>query len=170
MNWFDIIVAVIVGLAAIGGFARGFVQEVLSLASWVVAIVAIYFLHTDLTAIIFAQMGAPIGASLLAFVILLLVPYLAMRFIARRAGKTARESLLGPVDRVLGFGFGAVKGTIIMVMAFSLIALGYDTVWGLAGRPAWITTARTYPFVNASSEAMVHLIEERRAVLHAEGG
>lgn len=169
MNWFDIIVAVVVGVAAIGGFSRGFVQEVLSLASWVVAIVAIYFLHTDLTAIIFSQMGTPIGASLLAFVILLLIPYVAMRIIARRAGKTARESLLGPVDRVLGFGFGAVKGTIIMVMAFSLIALGYDTVWGVAGRPAWITTARTYPFVNASAEAMVHLIEERRAVLHGEG-
>ena len=170
MNGFDIIVAVIVGVAAVGGFMRGFVQEVLSLASWIVAIAAIHFLHTDLTAIIFSQMSTPIGASLLAFVILLLIPYLAMRFIARRAGKSARESLLGPVDRVLGFGFGAVKGTIIVVMAFSLIALGYDTVWGVAGRPVWIQTARTYPFVNASAEAMVQLIEERRAALHADVG
>ena len=39
--------------------------------------------------------------------------------------------------------------------------LGYDTVWGPAGRPAWIVTARTYPFVNASADALVHLIDER---------
>ena len=132
------------------------------------AIAAIYFLHTDLTAMIFAFMGTAIGASLLAFAILLLIPYAGMRMIARRAGKSSRESLLGPVDRVLGFGFGALKGTIIVVMAFSLVALGYDTVWGVAGRPAWMKTARAYPFVNASSEAMVHLIQERRAALHEE--
>ena len=65
-------------------------------------------------------------------------------------------------DRVLGFGFGSVKGMIIVVMAFSILVLGYDTVWGVGGRPTWITQARTYPFVNASSEAMVTMIAERR--------
>ena len=70
--------------------------------------------------------------------------------------------MLGPVDRVLGFGFGAVKGVIIVVMAFSVLVLGYDSVWGSTGRPTWITTARTYPFVNASADAMVRLIEERQ--------
>ncbi len=169
MNAFDITVAIILGVAAIGGFMRGFVQEILSLSAWVVAIVAIYFLHTDMTAMIFAFMGTPIGASLLAFALLLLIPYIGMRMIARSAGRSARESLLGPVDRVLGFGFGALKGTIIVVMAFSLIALGYDTAWGIAGRPAWMTTARSYPFVNASAEAMVRIIEQRRAALHEEG-
>lgn len=165
MNAFDIIILLIVGVAAIGGFVRGFVQEVLSLAAWVVAILAIRYLHTDLTALIYAQFDNSIGASLLAFVILLLIPYVGMRLIAQHAGKTARDSILGPVDRVLGFGFGAVKGTIIVVMAFSLIALGYDTVWAQAGRPAWMEEARTYPFINASAEAMVQLIEERRVAL-----
>ena len=63
---------------------------------------------------------------------------------------------------MLGFGFGAIKGTIIVVMAFSILVLGYDTVWGVGGRPGWITQARTYPFVNAGSEAMVTMIAERR--------
>lgn len=170
MNAFDIIVLLIVGIGAIGGFARGFVQEVLSLAAWGVVILAIRYLHTDLTAMIFAFVGTPVGASLLAFAVLLLIPYIAMRIIARRAGKTSRESLLGPIDRVLGFGFGAVKGTIIVVLAFSLVALGYDSAWGPTGRPAWMTTARTYPFVNASAEALVQLIEQRRAAFSVEAG
>ena len=76
--------------------------------------------------------------------------------------------MLGPFDRVLGFGFGAVKGVIIVVMAFSLLVLGYDTVWGVAGRPVWMTTARTYPFVNASADAMVQLIDERQRRLSGE--
>ena len=42
----DIFVLVVVGVAAIGGFWRGFVQEVLSLAAWFGSLVAIRFFHT----------------------------------------------------------------------------------------------------------------------------
>lgn len=168
MTGFDIIVFLIVGVAAIGGFMRGFVQEVFSLAAWVLAIVAIRFLHTDATALLFEYMDSPSGASVLAFVLLLIIPYFAMKLIGAKAGLISRNSVLGPFDRVLGFGFGAVKGVIVVIMAFSLLVLGYDAIWGVAGRPAWITTARTYPFVNASADAMVQLIQERRRWLGIE--
>ena len=168
MTGFDIIVLLIVAVAAIGGFMRGFVQEVLSLASWVLAVFAIRFLHTDLTAFLLDLIGTVSGAAVLAFAILLLIPYAGMKLIASRRGRATRNSVLGPFDRVLGFGFGAVKGVIIVVMAFSLVVLGYDSIWGPAGRPAWITTARTYPFVNASADAMVHLIDERQRRLRGE--
>lgn len=168
MTGFDIIVLVIVGIAAIGGFTRGFVHEVLSLAAWALAVVAIYFLHTDLTAVLNDYVGSPSAAAVLAFMLLLLIPYAVMKLIAGRIGKASRNSVIGPIDRVLGFGFGAVKGVIIVVIAFSLLVLGYDTVWGPDGRPAWIRDARTYPFVNAGSEAMVQLIEMRRELLREE--
>lgn len=168
MTGFDIIVLLIVGVAAIGGFMRGFVQETLSLLGWALAIFAIRYLHTDLTAFLFGYVGTASGAAVLAFALLLLIPAAAMRLIAGRAGLTARNSVLGPIDRVLGFGFGAVKGVIVCVMAFSLLVLGYDTIWGPAGRPTWITTARTYPFVNAAADAMVQLIDERQRRLSGE--
>ncbi len=168
MTGFDIIVFLIVGVAAVGGFMRGFVQEVLSLASWALAIVAIRFLHTDVTAFLFGFIDSPSGAAVLAFALLLQIPYAGMKLIANRMGRATRNSMLGPFDRVLGFGFGAVKGVIIVVMAFSLLVLGYDTVWGPTGRPTWITTARTYPFVNASADAMVQLIDERQRRLRGE--
>ena len=76
--------------------------------------------------------------------------------------------MLGPIDRVLGFGFGAIKGSIVAVLAFSILVLGYDTVWGYQGRPIWMTSARTYPVVNAASKDMVELIAQRRAELQAE--
>lgn len=168
MTGFDIIVLLIVGVAAVGGFMRGFVQEVLSLASWAVAVAAIRFLHTDLTAFLFEYIGTPSGAAVLAFVLLLIIPYAAMKWVASRMGRASRNSTLGPFDRVLGFGFGAVKGVLIVIMAFSLLVLGYDTVWGVDGRPTWMTTARTYPFVNASADAMVQLIDERQRWLNGE--
>jgi membrane protein required for colicin V production len=70
--------------------------------------------------------------------------------------------VLGPIDRVLGLGFGAMKGLVIVVVVFSIFVLGYDTVWGPGGRPTWITQARTYPFVDASSRGLVEMIAARR--------
>lgn len=162
MTGFDIAVLLMVGLAAITGFMRGFVQEVLALLAWVFALFAINRLHTPVTEALEPQIGTFSGAALLSFALLLLVPYAVIKLVANWAGQKSRDSMLGPIDRVLGFGFGAVKGMIIVVLTFSVLALGYDTIWGIHGRPLWITQARTYPFVNASSEALVTMIAERR--------
>ena len=163
MTGFDIIVLLIVAVAAAGGFMRGFVQEMLSLAAWILALLAIRQFHTQVQALIEPQVGSATTAAIVAFALLLLIPFSAVKLIASMVGTRARDSLLGPLDRVLGFGFGAVKGAIIVVIGFALLVLGYDTVWGEEGRPNWIVTARTYPSINAGSEALVGYIHDRRA-------
>lgn len=166
MTMFDIAVLVIVGLSALVGLSRGFVQEVLSLAAWFAAAIALILLHTPLTDQItrfFANNQT--NSALIAFVILLVVPVVALRLLGRWAGAKARKSVLNPVDRVLGIGFGLVKGVLLVVLTFSIIAIAYDTVWSAKGRPDWVRTARTYPFINAASKAMVTTVSERREAL-----
>lgn len=162
MTGFDIAVLILVGLGAITGFMRGFVQEAFALAAWVLALFAIHTLHTPLSLALFPYVKTESGASVLAFALLLLVPYAIVKLLSDRLGSASRNSVLGPVDRVIGFGFGAIKGIVITVLAFSVLVLGYDTVWGAGGRPQWITQSRSYPFVNAASEQLVKLIGERR--------
>lgn len=163
MTGFDIAVLVIVGFGAVTGFLRGFVQEVLALCAWVVALIAIHYAHTPLSVVMEDYVGTKFGAAaVLAFALLLFVPYIIVKLVAGRVGSASRNSFLGPVDRVIGFGFGAVKGMLIAVIGFSILVLGYDTVWGVNGRPDWITQSRTYPFINASSDALVRMIGERR--------
>lgn len=162
MTGFDIAVLILVGLGAITGFVRGFVQEVFALSAWVLALVAIHLLHTPLSASLAKYIGTSSGASVLAFALLLLVPYAIVKLLADRLGSASRASVLGPIDRIIGFGFGTIKGMVIVVLAFSVLVLGYDTVWGIGGRPLWVIQARTYPFVNAGSDALVKMIGERR--------
>ena len=163
MTTFDIIVLIIVGVAGVGGFLRGLVQEVLSLASWVLAAFAIYYLHEPLTEGMMGFLNTEPTTSILAFAMLLLIPYAAMKVIANNVGQASRSSILGPIDRILGFGFGLLKGTLIVVMGFSVLALGSDTIWGMQGRPGWMTSARTYSFIDASSRDLVKEIAERHA-------
>jgi membrane protein required for colicin V production len=170
MSGFDYVVFLVVGLAAIAGFFRGFVEEVLALAAWCVALLAVHYGHEPLTAILTDKMGTETGAGVLAFVILLAVPYFGMKLIARHLGNASRGSMLGPIDRVLGFGFGAIKGFVLMVLAFSLLVLACDVTWGAKGRPAWIRQARTYPFLNAASSELLSMVASRRsAAVAAEG-
>ncbi len=168
MTVFDVIILIIVGVAAIGGFLRGLAQEVLSLAAWVLAAFAVHYLHGRLTKVLYEYLQTQPTTSILAFALLLLIPYAAMKVIANNVGEASRNSILGPIDRILGFGFGLVKGALIAVMGFSVLVLGLDTGWGIQGRPGWITSARTYPFVDASSRDLVEIIAERRARLNEE--
>ena len=170
MTGFDVAVLVLVGAGAVLGFSRGFVAEVLALAAWVFAIFAIHELHSPLSDALLPFIHSESGAAVLAFAILLLVPYGVTKLVAGQLGKLAKNSGLGPIDRLLGFGFGAVKGVIITVIGFSVLMLGYDTIWGAKGRPQWITQARTYPLVNAGSNALVSMLGERRAEAEAASG
>ncbi len=162
MTGFDIAVLLMVGLGAVTGFMRGFVQEVLALAAWVFALFAIHYMHTPLSLAIEPTIGTSSGASVLAFALLLLVPYGVVKLLGNRLGQASRNSVLGPIDRLIGFGFGGLKGVIIAVLAFSVLMLGFDVAWGAGGRPQWITQSRSYPFVNAASEELVKMIAERR--------
>jgi membrane protein required for colicin V production len=162
MTGFDILALVVVGVGAARGFLRGFVQEFIALMAWIVALLCIHTLYTPLSAWLEPHVHTSSGAAVLAFLLLLAVPYGAARLLASYLGRASRQSVLGPLDRVLGFGFGAVKGTVIIVLGFSVLVLGYDTVWGAGGRPEWLTKSRTYPFVNASSEALVKALAKRR--------
>ena len=108
----DIIVLLLVGGGMVFGFMRGFVCEVLSLLAWVAAIVALKFLHAPLTAMLLEPIGTWPGAAVLAFAAIFGIVFIGGKFIARRIGNATKRSVVGPVDRVLGGGFGALKGLI----------------------------------------------------------
>lgn len=168
MTGFDLIILIIIGVAAVGGFMRGLVQEVLSLASWIMAAVALHFMHPVLTDGLRNVYSAEPATPLLAFVLLLLIPYAAMKVIIGTASGASDGAILGPIDRVLGFGFGAIKGVLIAIFAFSLLVIGFDDSWGYKGRPTWITTARTYPAADTFSRDLLPMIAVRRDALRRE--
>lgn len=168
MALLDIIIATIVIIAAIGGFMRGLVQEVLSLASWVMAALAVHFLHPALADGLTAFYRAEPGVSLLALALLLLIPYAAMKVIIGNVSGASDGAVLGPVDRVLGFGFGAVKGALIAVFGFAMLVTGMDDSWGYYGRPQWMATARTYAAADAFSRQLLPQIAIRRDRLRIE--
>ncbi|MFN3988773.1 MAG: CvpA family protein [Erythrobacter sp.] len=168
MTGLDYILLFVIGVAGVGGFMRGLAQEVFSLAAWFLAAFAIHYLHEPLTSALVTSIRSDVSASLLAFSLLLLVPYAAMKVIVGNVSEAPEGGVLGPVDRVLGFGFGAVKGVLVGVFAFSMLVIGYDDTWGYRGRPVWIVTARSYQAIDTFSRELVPLIAHKREALRGE--
>ncbi len=165
MTALDIFVfLLLIGGAAVG-FVRGFVHEVISLLAWVVAIAMLKLFHTQLWHGITGLWGSsPAAAAVIAFAILFVPSFVLVKLVARQVGgRTRRSPILGPFDRVLGGGFGMLKGLLGATLFFLLANLATDMVYGpQADRPEWMTKSRTYPLLNASGRAIVDWVETRR--------
>lgn len=163
MTALDIITLLLVGVGGFFGFMRGFVSEVLSLVAWVVAIVTVKLFEPSVASLLVGLIGTESGSAVLAFALVFGVTFFTVRMMAKSMGATTRNSLLGPVDRLLGLGFGALKGLFGAVILFLLLTLVIDT-WsgGDEPRPKWLTKSKSYPLLDASAGAMVSYIQERQ--------
>jgi len=160
---------VFVFLLLIGGgavsFVRGFVHEVISLFAWIVAVAMLKLFHTQLwTGLINSFHTSSAAAAVLAFAILFIPSFLLVKLLARQlGGRTRRDAVLGPFDRTLGGGFGALKGLLGATLFFLLANLATDMVYGpQADRPQWMTRSRTYPLLNASGRGIIDWVQARR--------
>jgi len=159
----DIIVILLVGGGAVFGVMRGFVTEVLSLFAWGAIVIALRLFHAPLTGMLAGMVGTTAGAAVLAFAIVAGATYFGGRLVANAVGARTRTSILGPIDRALGFGFGAVKGVIFASLIFLVIVLVTDTIGGgPTRRPHWIISSRTYPLLTFTSAGIADFVDRRR--------
>lgn len=147
------------------GFVRGFVHEVISILAWVVGIAMLKLFHTQLwSGLENTFHTSPAAGAVLAFAILFIPSFVLVKLVARSlGGRTRRSPMLGPFDRMLGGGFGLLKGLLGATLFFLLANLATDMVYGpQADRPGWMTKSRTYPLLNASGRGIVDWVQARR--------
>ena len=159
---FDIVVLLLIGFGALAGLARGFVTEVLSLLAWVAAIFAVRLFYPAGKIIATRLTGTESGGAILAFVLIFAVTFVVFKGVGGALGARTRNSVVGPLDRVLGLGFGAFKGLLGASVLFLLGTMVFDVLDPESPRPEWLRAARTAPLVEATSKAMVDFVETRR--------
>ncbi len=156
---FDWVVVVILLLLGLGGLVRGFTQEAVSLAGWVLAVVVVRMFHEQFTLWLEPKLGGKAGAATLAFILLFFGTALLARIAASFAGGAARRSPLAAMDRLLGLGFGAVKGLILASALF--LMLQFSTGLFDEGRqpPDWLRQSRSAPLLALAADAMVGWVQ-----------
>ena len=142
----DVGVAVLVLISAILATARGFTREILSLATWAgaAAIAAyMYFYHKDIAE---TYIDNPLVATGVTVVGTFLVALIVLHLLTMWIGDMVVDSRVGPLDRTLGFVFGAARGILICIVAavFANFLLGGDPATGRK-MPDMIAEAKSYP-------------------------
>ncbi len=159
----DIIVLALIAGGLILGLVRGFVSEALSLFAWFAAIFLLKLLHAPATGLLSGVTGNYYAAAVLAFLLVFGATFFAGKLVANAVGRRTRQSVLGPVDRLLGGGFGALKGLLVATILFLAANLLADLWSGASSRrPDWLRTSRTYPLLNASGQAVLTFVRHRR--------
>lgn len=150
----DVGVAVLVLISAILATARGFTREILSLATWAgaAAIAAyMYFYHSDIAARYFAEPLVATGVTVIgSFLVALIILHLLTMWI----GDLVVDSRIGPLDRTLGFVFGAARGILICVVAavFANFLLGPND--------AMLKDSKSLPPLLSASDYLIGLLPE----------
>ncbi len=116
MTLLDGILLVIMLISAVLAMIRGFAREVFSIAAWVIAAIATYMFWDDLlpfTKQYVSNESVAIGISVVSifFGTLILVTLVTMK-----VSDFILDSKAGPLDRTLGFIFGAARGLLLVVI------------------------------------------------------
>jgi len=170
LTGFDWVVIVLVGLLSLIGLLRGFTQEAISLAGWIGAAIVVRLFHEDVTMWLVPHVGGDASAAIVAFLVLFFGTVIVAKLLANAAGSAAKRSVLGPMDRVLGLGFGGLKGVILASVLFLLTQFATGFFDPDRSSPEWLTNSKSAPLLALSANAMVGWVQEFQKDAVSDGG
>ncbi|MCB1508282.1 MAG: CvpA family protein [Hyphomicrobiaceae bacterium] len=151
----DAVVFVVVLASAVLAMMRGFLREVLSIGSWVAAAIAAYLFYPQLEPFAAQYLGEGIVARAAAIGGIFLVVLLVVSYITMRISDFVMDSKIGPLDRTLGFLFGAARGILLFVVA----ALFFD-FFVPQNPPDWVANSRSKPFLDQLGEDLLAILPD----------
>jgi membrane protein required for colicin V production len=159
MTWIDAVVLGAIVLSAAFSMVRGFVREVLAVGAWIGAgLAAVKFyplVMPEVNSLLPATMKnfAIYGAMAAIFIVVLIV----LSLISALIGGLVRDSALSGLDRSLGLVFGALRGVVIICLAYVALSIGMpEPQW-----PAPVVNARFLPLAYQGATVLVGLLPKQ---------
>ncbi|AGI72851.1 putative colicin V production protein [Octadecabacter arcticus 238] len=127
----DGVVAIVIILSALLAYSRGLVREALAIVGWIVATVMAFVFADQVTPLVrqIPVVGDFIGDScelsvIAAFAAVFAVVLVIVSIFTPLFSSLIQRSVLGGIDQGLGFLFGALRGILLVAVAFFV----YQTV------------------------------------------
>ncbi len=117
----DAVIAIVVLLSALFAYSRGFTREVFTLGIWIVAALAALNFYPMVEPVLrdFVDLGdlTPWAAIAIAFVLALII----LTIVAGAIASLISNSVLGPIDKGLGFLFGIARGLVLLALVWIFV-------------------------------------------------
>lgn len=125
MNWLDLILIIILGIAAVRGFFRGFIIEACSLLGLVVGIWAGVHLNTRAA----QWIGLDPGQEVLSFIIVFLAVLIGAHLIGKALTKVIDIAQLSLPNKLAGVVFGIVRSAFVLSVLLNILFAKEAAAW-----------------------------------------
>jgi len=152
----DLILLVVMLISALLAMVRGFMREVLSIASWAAAAILTLYAYPKLKPVVLQYFSNEIVASAICVGGVFLGTLLIVSVITIKISDTILDSRVGALDRTLGFLFGLARGLVIVVVAFLFFA------WLVPDRsqPEWVKNAKSRVVLQGTGQWLMSMLPE----------
>lgn len=155
-SYLDLGVIVIVLISALLAMVRGFTREVLAIASWGAAAVAAIYFHPYLLPYVKPYISKDTVAIAVSAAIVFFVTLIVVSVITVKISDAILDSKVGPLDRSLGFVFGAVRGILLCVIAFVF----FNWLVPEKSQPEWVRDARMKPVLQSTGDELIAMLPD----------
>jgi membrane protein required for colicin V production len=161
LTLFDIIALLILGVSCLVGFARGALREVTTVVAFVVGVALAVWSLRFTGPIARSAVHPSWAANGVAVVVMFLAVYIIVRIIAASLTRSVHNTqALGMIDRIIGSGFGLVRGLVLL----GLFNLAFSLAPPPSGLPAWVGQAKLYPLSKACAQTLLAMAPKGSAL------
>ncbi len=161
--WVDWVLLAVLGVSVGIGLARGFVYECLLLAGWVAAWFGAQWLAPHLGPHLPVPEPGTMQNAAAAFALSFVLIIIAWSLLAKGVRLLLHATPLSIPDRVLGAGFGVLRGGVLLLAVATVVALT-----PAAQSPAWRASAGAR-WLSATLQSLTPLLPESVARLLRNG-
>ena len=144
INALDIIILISIIISIIIGYSRGLIKESLSIFNWLLASWLSFKYYSSLKIILKDLISPEIIVDALSFGLIFLTVIVSISMISNFISKNIKNSLLKPIDNILGMIFGFLRAFILVLV---LVIAGNQTIWKNDAIPSLLSKAYSYPII-----------------------
>jgi len=152
----DVILLVVMLISALLAMVRGFMREVLSIASWAAAALLTLYAYPRLKPVVLQYFSNDVVASAITIGGVFLGTLLIVSVITIKISDTILDSRVGALDRTLGFLFGLGRGLVIVVVAF----IFFDWLVPPRSQPDWVKNAKSLVVLKKTGDTLMSMLPD----------
>ena len=158
-SYLDLGILGIILVSALLSMMRGFTREVLAIGSWAAAAAAAYYFYPVVMPYAAPYVHKEIVAQAISAAVVFFATLIVVSLFTVRLSDAILDSKIGALDRSLGFLFGAARGFLLGVVAFSI----FNWLVAEKQQPEWVQTARTRPALTGAANWIIAMLPDDAA-------
>ena len=148
----DWVIVAILAISALISLKRGFVQEVLSLVTWILAFVVARLFADQLSTLLTGTVETESLRLMIAFAILFIGTIVIGVLISNLISSIVHATGLGGTDRIFGMAFGLLRGLVI------LVALVFGLQLTVVPNDEWWQSSLLIPYLSSLADWAQHVL------------